>query len=171
MRNSAALRLSLLPSRCSPVSLAGHEIDVRESAAANVDVRAAGRVGKAVGGGMAAPQTRLAPGHQPPLNSARPVSTRLRAESYCGTEIKPDQTRKSLHEGSGMDDRWLSVDDISAYLGVARDTIYSWVASKGMPGHKVGRYWKFKRDEVDAWVRAGGASSDQAKSKKSESDE
>jgi hypothetical protein len=27
-----------------------------------------------------------------------------------------------------------------------------------MPGHRVGRFWKFKRDEVDAWVRAGGAS-------------
>jgi hypothetical protein len=26
-----------------------------------------------------------------------------------------------------------------------------------MPGHKVGRLWKFKKDEVDAWVRGGGA--------------
>ena len=59
-----------------------------------------------------------------------------------------------------MDDRWLSVDDIADYLGVARETIYTWVASKGMPGHKVGRYWKFKRVAVDAWVEAGGASSE-----------
>jgi len=58
-----------------------------------------------------------------------------------------------------MEERWLSVDDIAEYLGVTRDTISSWVASKGRPGHKVGRYWKFKRDEVDAWVRAGSASS------------
>jgi len=26
-----------------------------------------------------------------------------------------------------------------------------------MPGHKVGRFWKFKKDDVDAWFRAGGA--------------
>jgi hypothetical protein len=26
-----------------------------------------------------------------------------------------------------------------------------------MPGHEVGRFWKFKKDEVDRWVRAGGA--------------
>jgi len=58
-----------------------------------------------------------------------------------------------------MEERWLSVDDIAEYLGVTRDTIYTWVASKGMPGHKVGRYWRFKSDEVDAWVRAGSASS------------
>ena len=51
-----------------------------------------------------------------------------------------------------MDDRWLSVDEIADYLGVAKDTIYTWVTSKGMPGHKVGRFWKFKKEDVDAWV-------------------
>jgi excisionase family DNA binding protein len=56
-----------------------------------------------------------------------------------------------------MNDRWLAVDDISEYLGVSKDTIYSWVTTKGMPGHKVGRIWKFKKEDVDAWVRAGGA--------------
>lgn len=55
------------------------------------------------------------------------------------------------------DDRWHSVDDIAEYLGVSKDTIYSWVTQKGMPGHKVGRFWKFKKDEVDDWVRSGGA--------------
>jgi len=58
-----------------------------------------------------------------------------------------------------MDDRWLSVDEIAEYLGVSKDTIYAWVTSKGMPGHKVGRFWKFKRDDVDVWVRDGGATS------------
>lgn len=56
-----------------------------------------------------------------------------------------------------MEDRWLSVDEIADYLGVAKDTIYAWVTNKGMPGHKVGRFWKFKKGDVDAWVRAGGA--------------
>jgi excisionase family DNA binding protein len=52
-----------------------------------------------------------------------------------------------------MDDRWLSVEEIAEYLGVSKDTIYAWVTGKGMPGHKVGRFWKFKKDETDAWVR------------------
>ena len=59
-------------------------------------------------------------------------------------------------EGS-MGDRWLSVDEIAEYLGVAKDTVYTWVTSKGMPGHKVGRFWKFKKEDVDGWVRDGGA--------------
>ncbi len=56
-----------------------------------------------------------------------------------------------------MEDRWLSVDEIAEYLGVAKDTVYTWVTAKGMPGHKVGRLWKFKREEVDVWVKSGGA--------------
>ena len=56
-----------------------------------------------------------------------------------------------------MDDRWLSVDEIAEYLGVSKDTVYTWVSSKGMPGHRVGRFWKFKKVEIDDWVRGGGA--------------
>lgn len=26
-----------------------------------------------------------------------------------------------------------------------------------MPGHRVGRRWMFKQNEVDEWVRSGGA--------------
>ncbi len=58
-----------------------------------------------------------------------------------------------------MKDRWMSVDEIAEYLGVSKDTVYTWVTSKDMPGHKIGRLWKFKREDVDAWIRAGGAAS------------
>lgn len=54
-------------------------------------------------------------------------------------------------------DRWLSVDEIAAYLGVKRATIYKWIDRKKMPAHKVGILWKFKRDEIDDWVRHGHA--------------
>ena len=57
-----------------------------------------------------------------------------------------------------MEDRWLSVDEIGTYLGVSRDTVYAWISSRKLSAHRVGRLWKFKRDEVDAWVRDGGAS-------------
>ena len=56
------------------------------------------------------------------------------------------------------ENRWFSVDEIAAYVGVERDTIYKWLQKKKMPAHKVGRLWKFKRDEIDEWVRSGKAS-------------
>ena len=56
-----------------------------------------------------------------------------------------------------MEDRWLSVEEIATYLGITRDSVYRWVDNKSMPGHRVGRRWKFRREEVDEWVRSGGA--------------
>lgn len=50
----------------------------------------------------------------------------------------------------------MSADDIAEYLGVTKDTIYAWIADKGMPAHKIGRLWKFQASEVDDWVRGGG---------------
>ena len=62
-----------------------------------------------------------------------------------------------MSEESAMPDRWLSVDEIAEYLGVSRDTVYNWISERGMPGRKVGRFWKFKRSAVDAWVESGGS--------------
>jgi excisionase family DNA binding protein len=56
-----------------------------------------------------------------------------------------------------MEDRWLSVDEIAEYLGISRDTVYAWIANKGLPGRRIGRFWKFKRAEVDEWVHRGKA--------------
>lgn len=57
------------------------------------------------------------------------------------------------------EERWLSVDDVAAHLGIRRGTVYKWVERLGLPARKVGRLLKFKRSEIDAWVerRAAGA--------------
>lgn len=57
-----------------------------------------------------------------------------------------------------MTGRWLSVEEIADYLGVSKDTIYAWRDKKGLPAHRIGRFWKFKANEVDDWVRNGSAS-------------
>lgn len=54
-------------------------------------------------------------------------------------------------------DRWFSTKEICAYLGISRDTLLVWIATKNMPAHKVGRNWKFKVSEVDNWIRSGQA--------------
>ena len=56
-----------------------------------------------------------------------------------------------------MPERWLSVDEITAHLGVNPDTIYKWITRKRMPAHKVGKLWKFLASEVDEWVKGGRA--------------
>lgn len=52
---------------------------------------------------------------------------------------------------------WVSVDDVARHLGVAKDSVYRWIERRHLPAHKIGRLWKFRLSEVDAWVEAGGA--------------
>jgi len=54
----------------------------------------------------------------------------------------------------------VSADVIAEHLGVTKDSVYGWIANKAMPAHRVGRLWKFKITEVDAWVRGNGAADD-----------
>ncbi len=56
-----------------------------------------------------------------------------------------------------LEDRWLSINEICNYLGIGKDTVYKWLDKHGMPAHRMGRLWKFKKGQVDAWGEAGGA--------------
>jgi excisionase family DNA binding protein len=51
-----------------------------------------------------------------------------------------------------MEDRWLSITEICKYLGVSNDTMYKWIDKHEMPAHRMGRLWKYKKEQVDAWV-------------------
>jgi hypothetical protein len=49
---------------------------------------------------------------------------------------------------------WLSVDDVAAYLGIKRGTVYKWIERYGLPAKKVGRLLKFRRAEVERWMES-----------------
>ena len=69
-----------------------------------------------------------------------------------------------------MTEPWVSVDQVAAHLGVAKDTVYRWIETKSLPAQRVGRLWKFKLSDVDRWVIDGMAAEDAAAlSKKSTS--
>lgn len=67
-------------------------------------------------------------------------------------------------------EKWSTLKEVQAYLGVGRETILQWIAKRNMPAYKVGRLWKFKLSEVDEWVRTGGAA-DHTESADTDSDE
>jgi len=56
-----------------------------------------------------------------------------------------------------VNEPWVSADAIAEHLGVTKDSVYTWIAKRNMPAHRVGRLWKFQVSEVDAWVRDKGA--------------
>lgn len=56
---------------------------------------------------------------------------------------------------SQLTERWVSSREIAVHLGVNKDTLQRWINNKTIPCHRVGRLWKFKISEVDAWVQIG----------------
>lgn len=56
-----------------------------------------------------------------------------------------------------FEDRYYSMPEICQYLGISRDSVLKRIANKGMPAYKVGKKWKFKLSEIDAWVSNGQA--------------
>ena len=54
------------------------------------------------------------------------------------------------------DDKWISIDDAASYLGVKSSTILEWIKKEnGIPAYKIGKQWKFKKAELDEWVKSG----------------
>ena len=54
-------------------------------------------------------------------------------------------------------EKWVTLKEIQEHLGVGRETVLQWISKRNMPAYKMGRLWKFKISEVDAWVQYGAA--------------
>lgn len=55
-----------------------------------------------------------------------------------------------------IDDRWIGIEEAANYLGVNKDTIRNWIKKDtGIPAHRIGKLWKFKKSELDAWIKSG----------------
>lgn len=56
-----------------------------------------------------------------------------------------------------QEDKWVGIEEAADYLGVNKDSIRNWIkkADSGIPAHKIGKQWKFKKTELDAWVKSG----------------
>lgn len=58
---------------------------------------------------------------------------------------------------NNINEPWVSTKDIAEHLSVTKDTIHKWIKSGKIPCSRVGKLWKFKKSEVDAWIKSGGA--------------
>lgn len=58
---------------------------------------------------------------------------------------------------NNINEPWVSTNDIAEHLGVTKDTIHKWIKLGTIPCSRVGKLWKFKKSEVDLWIKSGGA--------------
>ena len=52
-----------------------------------------------------------------------------------------------------MGDQILTVKEVSDYLKVNERTVYRMAADKKIPAFKVGASWRFKLNELEAWIK------------------
>ena len=57
-------------------------------------------------------------------------------------------------------EKWIGVEEAASHLGVTKDTIRNWIKKTDIPAHKIGKLWKFKRSELDDWVKSGKSAID-----------
>lgn len=51
-----------------------------------------------------------------------------------------------------MQDEILTFNEVKEYLKVSRSTLYNWVHQRKIPVAKMGRFLRFKRSKIDAWL-------------------
>ena len=58
-------------------------------------------------------------------------------------------------------EKWINIDEAADHLGIRPVTLRNWIKKdKGVPAHKIGKFWKFKRSELDEWVTSGKSAID-----------
>jgi excisionase family DNA binding protein len=48
--------------------------------------------------------------------------------------------------------KWLTLEQIAEYLQMSTSSIYKMSQAGKIPAYKVGRQWRFNREEIDKWV-------------------
>lgn len=65
----------------------------------------------------------------------------------------------STYEVSFMNENyiesWIGIEEAAAHLGVTKDTVRNWIKKTDIPANKIGKLWKFKKSELDEWVKSG----------------
>ena len=69
------------------------------------------------------------------------ANVRIQFRAYKGVDDRP------------MEQRYLSVAQAAAYMGLSPKTLYAWAEKGAIPAHKLGRLWRFDKAELGAFVR------------------
>ncbi len=47
----------------------------------------------------------------------------------------------------------MTIEEVALYLQVSRFTVYRLAKARVIPATKIGRQWRFQKEEIDRWVR------------------
>lgn len=47
----------------------------------------------------------------------------------------------------------MTIDEVAAYMQLSRFTVYRLAKDRFIPATKIGRQWRFQKEEIDRWMR------------------
>ena len=47
----------------------------------------------------------------------------------------------------------LTVEEVAEYLKLAKKTVYKLAAEKKIPAFRLGKFWRFKKAEIEEWIK------------------
>ena len=50
------------------------------------------------------------------------------------------------------EDTLMDIKQVASYLQINEATAYSWAQKGRLPGIKIGRIWRFRREDIEAWL-------------------
>lgn len=50
------------------------------------------------------------------------------------------------------DEQMMSIRDVADFLKLNQTTVYAWAQQGTLPGYKLGRTWRFRPSEIEAWL-------------------
>ena len=50
-------------------------------------------------------------------------------------------------------DRLMTIDEVAAYMQLSRFTVYRLAKDRFIPATKIGRQWRFQKEEIERWMR------------------
>lgn len=52
-------------------------------------------------------------------------------------------------------ENFISIEAAALFLNIRPVTLRKWIKENKVPAHKIGKQWKFKRSELEEWVKSG----------------
>ena len=56
---------------------------------------------------------------------------------------------------SSINENYIGMEDAALFLNIKPVTLRKWIKDKNVPAHKIGKQWKFRRSELEEWVKSG----------------
>ena len=60
--------------------------------------------------------------------------------------------KQNIWEDQIKDTEFLTAEEVAEYLRLPLSTVYKLVQDKRLPGFKVGKHWRFRKETIQRWI-------------------